>query len=45
MDLILGDKKIRKALEQGGNIMELEQSWQVDLENFNKLRREVFLYN
>jgi uncharacterized protein YbbC (DUF1343 family) len=45
MDLILGDRKIREALEQGENVMDLENSWQDDLDNFNKLRQEVFLYN
>jgi uncharacterized protein YbbC (DUF1343 family) len=45
MDLILGDRKIREALEQGENVMDLENSWQDDLDNFNKLRQEEFLYN
>jgi uncharacterized protein YbbC (DUF1343 family) len=45
MDLILGDKKIREALEQDVSILDLEGSWQEDLDNFDKLRREVFLYN
>ncbi len=45
MDLILGDRQVRQALEQGENIMDLENSWQNDLDVFEKLRREVFLYN
>ena len=45
MDLILGDKKIRKALEQGESVLDLENSWQEDLADFDKLRQEVFLYN
>ncbi len=45
MDLILGDKKIREALEQDVSIIDIEDSWQDDLDNFDKLRREVFLYN
>jgi uncharacterized protein YbbC (DUF1343 family) len=45
MDLILGDKKMRKALEQGESILDLENSWQDDLNDFNKLRQEVLLYN
>jgi uncharacterized protein YbbC (DUF1343 family) len=45
MDLILGDRKIREALEQGENVMDLENSWQDDLDDFDKLRQEVFLYN
>ena len=45
MDLILGDRKIREALEQDENVMDLENSWQDDLDDFDKLRQEVFLYN
>jgi uncharacterized protein YbbC (DUF1343 family) len=45
MDLILGDRNIRKALEQGVNVLDLENSWQDDLNDFDKRRREVFLYN
>ncbi|WPD21184.1 MAG: DUF1343 domain-containing protein [Candidatus Electrothrix scaldis] len=44
MDLILGDQEVRKAIEQGENIIELERSWQDELEEFNSLRRSVFLY-
>jgi uncharacterized protein YbbC (DUF1343 family) len=45
MDLIIGDRQIRQALEQGESIMDLEKSWQNDLDDFDKLRQEVFLYN
>ena len=45
MDLILGDKRVRQALEQGKDIMAMEKAWQNDLDAFEKLRREVFLYN
>jgi uncharacterized protein YbbC (DUF1343 family) len=45
MDLILGDRKMRKALEQGENILDLENSWQDELNDFDKVRQEVFLYN
>ncbi len=45
MDLILGDQSLRKALEQGAKIDDLENSWQHELQNFNKLRQEVSLYN
>jgi uncharacterized protein YbbC (DUF1343 family) len=45
MDMILGDKKMRHDLEQGESIMDLENSWQDDLEVYNKLRQEAFLYN
>jgi uncharacterized protein YbbC (DUF1343 family) len=45
MDLILGDRQVRQALEQGKSLLDMENSWQNDLQAFEKLRREVFLYN
>jgi len=45
MDLILGDRQVRQALEKGESIMDMEKSWQNDLDIFEKLRQEVFLYN
>jgi uncharacterized protein YbbC (DUF1343 family) len=45
MDLILGDKQVRRALEKSKNIMDMELSWQNDLGAFEKLRQAVFLYN
>jgi len=45
MDLILGSKNLRQALEQGEDILALENSWQEELDDFDKLRQEVFLYN
>jgi len=45
MDLILGSRQVRRALEQGQNIMDLEKSWQADLDAFEKLRQDVILYN
>jgi uncharacterized protein YbbC (DUF1343 family) len=45
MDLILGDTKVREALEKGEDIMDIENLWQNDLEDFIKLRQDVFLYN
>ena len=45
MDLILGDRQVRQALERGQNIMDLERSWQHDLDAFEKERQKVFLYN
>lgn len=44
MDLILGDQNVRKAIEKGENILDIEQSWQEELVEFNALRRSVFLY-
>jgi len=45
LDLILGDKQLRLSLEQGQNLMDLEKSWQQDLDAFEKVRQELFLYN
>ena len=44
MDLILGDGKIRRQLEEGVPILELEQDWQGELEDFRQLRQKYFLY-
>ncbi len=44
MDMILGDQQVRKALEQGMDILEIEQEWQEELAGFDALRRSVFLY-
>ncbi len=45
MDLIIGDRQVRQALEQGESVMDMEKSWQNDLDTFEKLRQEVLLYN
>jgi uncharacterized protein YbbC (DUF1343 family) len=45
MDLILGDKLVRQSLEQSESVMDMEKSWQNDLNVFEKLRQEVLLYN
>jgi len=45
MDLILGDRNVRKALEQDKSINKIEESWQDELHDFDKLRQEAFLYN
>lgn len=45
MDMILGDVELRTALEDGVDILELEQSWQQELAVFDELRRSVFLYH
>ncbi|MHB8790662.1 MAG: exo-beta-N-acetylmuramidase NamZ family protein [Desulfobulbaceae bacterium] len=44
MDLILGDRQVRLALEAGAEIMDLERSWQEDLAGFAERSRAVFLY-
>ena len=44
MDMILGDQQVRVALEQGTDVLEIEQGWQEELAAFADLRRSVFLY-
>ncbi len=44
MDMIIGDKKVRRALEQGVNIVEIERSWQTELMGFQQRCSSVFLY-
>ncbi len=44
MDLILGDPKVRVALEQGADILELEKGWAEELQEFDCLRQSVLLY-
>ena len=45
MDLILGDRKVRTAIEQGINIIELERQWDDELKNFKERCQSVFLYD
>ncbi len=44
MDLILGDRALREALEKGEDLLALEQGWLEELAGFDRLRREFFLY-
>jgi uncharacterized protein YbbC (DUF1343 family) len=44
VDLILGDQQLRKALKNGADVLELEQSWQEELTAFAERRQAVFLY-
>ena len=43
-DLLTGDDQIRKGLEDGLTMAELESAWQEDLGRFMELRREFLLY-
>lgn len=43
-DVVCGTDKIRKAIETGGPIEEIEQSWQKGLSEFKVLRRNYLLY-
>jgi uncharacterized protein YbbC (DUF1343 family) len=44
IDLILGDQAVRHAVENGADILALEQSWQEELAAFAERRCSVFLY-
>jgi uncharacterized protein YbbC (DUF1343 family) len=45
IDLILGDKKIRKCLESGMELSKVEKEWKEDLEKFLVTRQNVLLYS
>ncbi|MEA3548474.1 MAG: DUF1343 domain-containing protein [Thermodesulfobacteriota bacterium] len=45
LDLILGDHRLRKALEQETDIVTLEKSWQAELDEFDLMRKKYFLYD
>ncbi len=45
IDLILGSKKIRKAIEAQTPIADLEKSWQPQLEQYKKISRKFHLYS
>ena len=44
IDLLTGDDAIRRGLERGLGVAELESAWQDDLNRFMELRREFLLY-
>ncbi len=44
MDLIIGDGKVRRAVEQGVDIYEIEHAWQNELAEFQQRCSPVFLY-
>jgi len=45
MDLIIGDQKIRKQIEQGTSVVELEDQWQAELDKFLDIRSKYLLYH
>ena len=45
MDLILGSRSLRKALEEGVPVQELESGWGDELEEFRQKRAAVLLYD
>lgn len=44
MDLILGSQSLRKKIEKNENIMHIEQEWLPQLNEFDALRQDYFLY-
>ncbi len=44
VDVILGDRRTRKELEQGCSVFEMEKDWEVGLSEFEKTRSEYLLY-
>jgi len=44
IDLIIGNKKIRKQVETGESVAEITASWQSELDEFIKISREFYLY-
>ncbi len=44
-DLLTGDSSIRRGMENGLSIAELEESWQGDLNRFLEVQREFLLYS
>jgi uncharacterized protein YbbC (DUF1343 family) len=43
VDVILGDPRVRKDLEEGRSILDLERSWQDDLRHFSQKRSRYLL--
>jgi uncharacterized protein YbbC (DUF1343 family) len=43
-DVVCGTDKIRKAIEKGASLKEIEGSWVGDLSEFNRLRSGLLLY-
>lgn len=44
IDIILGSGKVRKDLESGASVSELEKMWQPDIARFKKARKPYLLY-
>ncbi len=44
MDLILGDSTLRRALEKGDSVLDLERKWQPGLKRFLEQRKKYLLY-
>jgi len=44
IDLIIGDKEVRKAVIAGDDLLDIEHSWQGKLAEFKEMRKEFLLY-
>jgi uncharacterized protein YbbC (DUF1343 family) len=44
IDIIIGDEAMRKGLEAGRDLDDMEASWQAELEGFLAIRRQYLLY-
>jgi uncharacterized protein YbbC (DUF1343 family) len=44
LDMILGSRALREALEAGEKVADLEKGWQPEVARFDRLRRNFFLY-
>jgi uncharacterized protein YbbC (DUF1343 family) len=44
LDLILGRRELRQVLEAGRPVAELAEGWRAELQEFERLRRQVMLY-
>jgi uncharacterized protein YbbC (DUF1343 family) len=44
MDLIIGDREVRRQLEEGRPVQEIEECWQGELQAFEQTRKQYLLY-
>ncbi len=44
IDVILGDPRVRRDLEAGRSVLDMERSWQTDLDEFRSVRSRFLLY-
>ncbi len=44
IDVIIGDPSVRRGLEEGRPVLELESQWEDELNQFKKLRSDFLLY-
>ncbi|MGL1932042.1 MAG: DUF1343 domain-containing protein [Desulfotalea sp.] len=44
IDMILGSRSLREKLAEGQSVIDLEESWRDELDQYDKLRSKYFLY-